>query len=245
MTRTGTLTTLASFIDFQNGAEPVGGLIQSRDGNLYGTTKVGGANGGGSAFKITSSGTLTALYNFCSARGCPDGSILEAPVIQTANGDFFGTTDTGGDSSCQDGFGCGTIFKMTQQGVVSTRRKFEDTDGNDPSGGLLQATSGLLYGATYSGGVSGEGTIFSLDAGFSPFVRTVPAQRKVGQRVMVLGTNLTGATSVTFNGTAATFTVVSPSLITTTVPTGATIGPVQVVTPGGTLSSNLPFRVLP
>jgi uncharacterized protein (TIGR03437 family) len=55
--------------------------------------------------------------------------------------------------------------------------------------------------------------------------------------------HLTGATSVTFSGTAATFTVVSASEITTTVPTGAATGTVQVATPGGTLSSNVPFIV--
>jgi len=67
----------------------------------------------------------------------------------------------------------------------------------------------------------------------------------VGATVKILGTDLTGATSVTFNGTAAAFTVVQPSEISTTVPTGATTGTVEVVTPGGTLSSNVPFRVLP
>ena len=63
--------------------------------------------------------------------------------------------------------------------------------------------------------------------------------------VEILGTDLTGATSVTFNGTAAVFTVKSASEITTTVPTGATTGKVQVMTSGGTLLSNVPFRVLP
>jgi uncharacterized protein (TIGR03437 family) len=65
----------------------------------------------------------------------------------------------------------------------------------------------------------------------------------VGARVKILGTNLTGATSVSFNGTPAVFKVASGSKITTTVPTGATTGTVQVVTPSGTLSSNVPFRV--
>jgi hypothetical protein len=65
---------------------------------------------------------------------------------------------------------------------------------------------------------------------------------KVGMAVKILGTNLTGATSVTFNGTAAVFKVVAGSLNTTTVPAGATTGTVQVVTPSGTLSSNVPFR---
>jgi uncharacterized protein (TIGR03437 family) len=81
--------------------------------------------------------------------------------------------------------------------------------------------------------------------GLGPFVKTLPTSGKVGASVKILGTNLTGATSVTFNGAAATFTVLSPSLVTTTVPTGATTGTVQVVTPDGALSSNMAFLVRP
>lgn len=81
--------------------------------------------------------------------------------------------------------------------------------------------------------------------GLGPFVQTVPTSGKVGTAVGILGTNLTGATSVAFNGTATTFTVVSSSFIKTTVPAGATTGTVQVVTPSETLSSNVPFRVRP
>jgi len=76
-------------------------------------------------------------------------------------------------------------------------------------------------------------------------VKTLPTSGKVGVAVKILGTNLTGATSVSFNGTAATFTVVSKSEITTTVPNDATTGKVKVATPGRTLSSNLSFRVMP
>jgi hypothetical protein len=76
-------------------------------------------------------------------------------------------------------------------------------------------------------------------------VKTQPTSGIVGMMVSILGTNLTGATKVTFHGVAAEFTVVSSSLVTTTVPTGATTGAVKVVTPGGTLSSNEPFQVLP
>lgn len=89
------------------------------------------------------------------------------------------------------------------------------------------------------------GTVFKLSVGLGRFVKTLPTSGKVGATVKILGTNLTGATSVTFNGTAATFTVVSSSEITTTVPTGATSGKVKVVTPGGTLTSNANFRVTP
>jgi len=76
-------------------------------------------------------------------------------------------------------------------------------------------------------------------------VRTLPATGRVGITVEILGTNLTGATSVIFNGTPAQFTVKAASLITATAPLGATTGTVKVTTPGGTLSSNVVFRVRP
>jgi uncharacterized protein (TIGR03437 family) len=83
----------------------------------------------------------------------------------------------------------------------------------------------------------------SLSEALGPFVETLPASGKVGAVVIILGNNLTGATSVTFNGKAATFRVVSSSEITTTVPSGATTGPVKVKTPSRTLTSNVNFRV--
>ena len=92
---------------------------------------------------------------------------------------------------------------------------------------------------------NGYGTIFSLSAGLGPFVITLPTSRQVGQRVIILGTNLNGAIGVSFNGTPATFSVVSSTEIAATVPSGATTGKAQVVTPRGTLSSNVPFRVRP
>ena len=139
------------------------------------------------------------------------------------------------------------------------------TDGEYPAGSLVQATNGDYYGATSQGGADGGGTVFKITAGgtltcsqerlpgrrFSrcrtarPVCGNTDYLRLGGAAVKILGTDLDGATSVTFDGTAATFTVVSPSLITPTVPTGATTGTVQVVTPGGTLSSSIPLRVLP
>jgi IPT/TIG domain len=92
----------------------------------------------------------------------------------------------------------------------------------------------------------GDGTIFSLSVGLGPFVETNPTSGKVGAKVTILGNNLTGSTSVTFNGVAVTsFTVNSTgTAITTTVPSGATTGKVQVTTASGTtLTSNVKFRV--
>jgi hypothetical protein len=84
-----------------------------------------------------------------------------------------------------------------------------------------------------------------LSVGLGPFVETLPTSGKVGATVYILGTNLTGASSVSFHGTAATFTVVSATEIETTVPNGVSTGFVTVTTSGGTLKSNKIFRVIP
>jgi len=116
------------------------------------------------------------------------------------------------------------------------------------------ATDGNFYGTTTEGSSgsnvdyqvqSGCGTVFSLSVGLRAFVKTLPISGTVGTAVTILGTNLTGASSVSFNGTAATFTVVSSSEITTDVPAGATTGFVTVVTPTDTLTSNKKFHVRP
>src|SRR4029077_721373 len=73
-----TLTTLVSFND-ANGAEPNIDLVQGRDGNFYGMTGTGGANNAGTVFKVTPTGILTTLYNFCSQLGCTDG--INTPLI--------------------------------------------------------------------------------------------------------------------------------------------------------------------
>ena len=109
-------------------------------------------------------------------------------------------------------------------------------------GGLLQATDGNFYGTTSADG-NGYGTVFKLSVGLGPFVRTQTTSGKVGTTVKILGTDLTGATGVTFNGIPAEFSVVRPSEISTVVPAGATTGTVRVVTPGGTLLSDVSFRV--
>jgi len=263
ITPSGALTTLYSFCaqsGCTDGVQPDAGLVLAANGDFYGTTWAGGANSsasvaGGTVFKITPSGTLTTLYSFCSRSACSDGEYPYVGLVQATNGDFYGTTPSGG-ANCLYPCG-GTLFKITPGGTLTTLYSFCSqsgcTDGESPVAGLVQATDGDFYGTTAGGGAGhcsegsdpGCGTVFSLSVGLGPFVKTTPAFGKVGAVVKILGTNLTGATSVSFNGTAAGFTVVSPSLITTTVPVGATNGTIQVTTPGGTLASNLAFRVLP
>jgi uncharacterized repeat protein (TIGR03803 family) len=75
-----------------DGDYPAGTLGQNIDGTLYGTTEEGGANGGGSVFKITAGGELTTLYGFCSQTNCNDGVYPSTGLVQGANGNFYGTT---------------------------------------------------------------------------------------------------------------------------------------------------------
>jgi uncharacterized repeat protein (TIGR03803 family) len=251
ITPKGKLTTLHSF-DSSDGAIP-NGLVQAVDGNLYGATGAGGAYTGGTVFRITSGGKLTTLYNFCAQSNCTDGAGPWWPV-QATDGNFYGATSTGG------AYGYGTVFRITSGGKLTTLynfcAQFNCTDGWQPSGGLLQATNGKFYGTTWWGGeildpacgiyppFHGCGTVYSMSVGLKPFVQTNPTTGKVAKRVFILGTNLAGATSVTFNGVAAKFTIISKSEITTSVPYGATTGKVNVTTPYGTLVSNVNFRVI-
>lgn len=239
LTPSGTLTVLHSF-DGDDGYLPAQ-LILGSDGNFYGTTIASNAfgNGPGTVFKITKTGVLTTLYNFCSLTGCADGQNPRGGLLQATDGNFYGTTSGGGAN------GVGTIFEITHDGTLTTLHTFNTTDGAAPMSGLFEATDGTLYGTASAGGDNGNGTIFTLSVGLSPFVKTNPTYGNVGGPVRILGTNLTGTSAVTFNGIPATFTVKSPSLIVTAVPAGATSGAVQVVTPSGTLTSDLSFRVRP
>jgi uncharacterized repeat protein (TIGR03803 family) len=117
----GVITTVYSFcfqINCKDGEYP-SPLAQAANGNFYGTTIFGGAHGRGTVFKITPSGTLTTLYNFCAQSGCPDGSSAVSGVIQGTDGNFYGTTETGGTTNTNCPGGCGTIFKMAPNGTLT------------------------------------------------------------------------------------------------------------------------------
>lgn len=355
----GTLTTLFYF-GGSNGASPVAGLVQAADGNFYGTTEYGGASnpceslsgspnkGCGTIYRLTPAGSVTTLYSFCSRLACTDGQNPTTALVQGDGGNLYGTTygitsnavrvpqfgtifkitPTGKlttlytfcaqKPNCVDGFapnglvhasdgnfygttqagglyGAGTIFRVTPKGILTTLYSFDGieasaplggaliqaTDGklygtsNDrdtifnirlsgeemtfihnfpgkeassPEGALLQGTDGMFYGTTFNGGVNDEGTIYSLSMGLNPFVETLTTSGKMGTPVKIMGTDLIGTASVSFNGTPAEFKVLSSTLLTAIVPQGATSGKIQVVVTTGSLSkllmSNVPFHVL-
>ena len=162
-----TFTTLYNF-NGSDGSAP-NGLAQGPDGNFYGTTNSGGANknnacsfGCGTVFEITTSGVLTTLYNFNSL---PLGSGYEpiGSLTLASNGDFYGVTEAGGIENPTCGYyGCGTIFKMTSSGTITTVHRFNFTDGGYPVTAPVEDSNGALYGTTDFGGSDGQGTAYRV-----------------------------------------------------------------------------------
>jgi uncharacterized repeat protein (TIGR03803 family) len=171
ITPAGALTTLYNF-SFSD-ANP-SGLIQGADGNFYGATSQGGTGnfcplvgGCGTIFQITAAGALTPLYSFCGQPGCADGEEPSAGLVQGTDGNFYGTTSYGGASnSCQISGGCGTVFKMTPAGAMTTLYSFCGqpgcTDGANANAALVQGTDGNYYGTATLGGSNNAGTIFQI-----------------------------------------------------------------------------------
>jgi uncharacterized repeat protein (TIGR03803 family) len=200
---------------------------------LYGTTHEGGdigpscLGGCGTIFKITSGGTFTTVHKFFDT----DGGSLQSGLALASNGSLYGGNPLEG---C-----CGDIFELTLPRTITTVYTFTTSYGPGGNSAVLQATNGLFYGTYASPGVA-----FSLDVGLQPFVAFVIPSGKTGDTAQILGQGLTGATSVTFDGVPATsFSVVSDTFMTAVVPSGATSGSVVVVTPSGTLMSNVSFNI--
>ncbi len=144
-------TTLYSFTG-PDGAGPWAGLTQGTDGNFYGTTTSGGANDGGTVFKITPTGELTTLYSFDFSHGF--GPF--AGLVQGSDGNFYGSTYEGGADDL------GVVFKITSSGTLTTLHSFAVADGTGPVAGLIQATDGNFYGTTEGGGAYDDGTVFKI-----------------------------------------------------------------------------------
>jgi uncharacterized repeat protein (TIGR03803 family) len=167
ITPAGKLTTLYRFCSLSgcaDGSNPEAGLLQASDGNFYGTTCCGGTYGDGTVFKITKAGVLTTLASFDGTNG---NQPAFGSLIQGSDGNFYGTTILGGlNTGCEDSGGCGTIFRMSPRGKLTSLYSFcaqpGCTDGDELFGGLVQGANGIFYGTTTGGGVNGYGTIFAL-----------------------------------------------------------------------------------
>ncbi len=161
ITSTGKLTTLYRFCSMTNcadGSGPQASMIQGVDGNLYGATYGGGANGGGTVFKITPAGSFSVLYSFCSQANCADGKFPMGALTLSPNGDIVGTTPLGGAN------GLGTVFEVSLAGQLTTLYSFPKVQviGGNVANGVILGTDGSFWGTTFAGGKYDEGTIYRL-----------------------------------------------------------------------------------
>jgi uncharacterized repeat protein (TIGR03803 family) len=151
----GAYTKLFTFTGVEGG-HPKAGLIQAKDGYLYGTTIKGGYLAG-AVYKMATNGTPALLHAF---KGTTDGVQPTCNLLHATDGNLYGTTYAGGGS------GVGTVFKLTTAGgfaVIHTFKGSAALDGSNPVSGLIQTTDGSIYGTTAAGGQSNAGTIFKID----------------------------------------------------------------------------------
>jgi len=145
---------LYSFSGKADGGYPLARLIFDADGNLYGTTSIGG-NCCGTVFQLSPAGALTTSYTFT---GGLDGGIPSAAVVRDEEGNIYGTTSAGGTR------GLGTVFKIDSNGNESVLHSFAGAphDGEKPYAGLVRDAHGNLYGTTYVGGTRNLGTVYKI-----------------------------------------------------------------------------------
>ena len=161
LTPTGTLSTLWKFTGGGTGTDeggPIYTVLQGQDGNFYGVNNGTFSGVFGVFFKLTPKGKLTASsFNFTN------GAFPNLPT-QGLDGNFYGTTQSGGDATCR----CGVVYKVTPAGKISVLHKFTgfvsstNFDGTRPIGVLVQGNDGNLYGTTFQGGANNLGTVFKI-----------------------------------------------------------------------------------
>ncbi len=164
----GTYTVLHTFRSDGDGINPQTALIMDKAGNLYGTTAFGGGSNCtrgqdscGTVFKVAPDGTETVLYAF---KGGRDGALPFASPLLDRNGNLYGTTANDGNAQRRgcDGLGCGTVYKVTQDGTETVLHRFGvGNQGGNPFAGLI-FHKGYLFGSAINGGEHHHGTIFRI-----------------------------------------------------------------------------------
>ncbi|HEY1800333.1 MAG TPA: choice-of-anchor tandem repeat GloVer-containing protein, partial [Terriglobales bacterium] len=233
VTSLGALTPLYIFCRQANcpdGNSPAAGLLLASDGNFYGTTSGDdpsdpGNGSFGTVFKMSPGGSLTTLHDFMTGCGitCPNGATLAGGLVQGSDGNFYGTTEYQGIINCIQG--CGTIFKITPAGSLSTLHSFSGADGGHPVAGLVQGTDGNFYGTTSAGGSSancngGCGTVFKMSPSGSliwtySFKQTVDGAAPVAALVQSTDGNFYGTTSGGLFGKGTVFKITPGGSLTT------------------------------
>lgn len=156
VTPTGTLTTLWNFANGTDDSAPIYTTVQGQDGSMYGVSEEQYVGQNGAFFKVSAVGVFKLLRDF----NYTNGSSPNLPT-QGTDGNFYGTTQAGGDPTCK----CGVVYKATAAGAIKVLHTFKGypTDGNRPIGTLVQGPDGSFYGTTYKGGTTnGNGTVFKI-----------------------------------------------------------------------------------
>src|SRR5216684_2209414 len=229
---------------------PCTGVIQGKDGKLYGATQQGAANNVGSIYKLTTVGVYTDLHDFNNTTDASCGNNVgrtTVNLLQVTDGNFYGVNGKNGPS------GAGSIYKLTSANVFTAFLFPNPTvDGNFPDSTLLQNTNGLVYGTTASGGPTScnpcQGVFFSVATGDAAFVNLEPTQKTaiVGTKVGMFGQGFSSASVVKFGGVASiSVTLSGTTYLTAKVPVGAKTGAVTVTTGSTTLTSPQTFKVKP
>jgi uncharacterized repeat protein (TIGR03803 family) len=232
------------------GQNPCTGVIQAKNGNLYGATNQAAANNFGNIYKLTTAGVHTDLHDFNNTTDASCGDNVgrtNVNLLQVTDGSFYGVNGIDGPS------GGGSIYKLTSANVF-TAFLFPSpfVDGDAPLSTLLQNTNGLVYGTTPSGGPTScnpcQGVFFSVATGDAAFVNFEPTQKAelVGAHVGMFGQGFSSASVVKFGGVASTsLTLSGTTYLTAKVPVGAHTGAVTVTTGSITLTSPQTFKVKP
>jgi uncharacterized repeat protein (TIGR03803 family) len=236
---------------FATGYAPCTGVIQGKDGKLYGATNQGGANNFGNIYNLTTAGVHTVLHDFVQATdaSCVDNvGRTNVNLLQVTDGNFYGVNGAYGPN------GNGSIYKLTSAKVF-TAFLFPNppVEGNLPLSTLIQHTNGLIYGTTPSGGSipclpCSQGTFFKVSTGDVPFVKLEPSEQagNVGAKVGMFGQGFSTASVVKFGGVASTsVTLEGTTYLTAVVPAGAHTGAVTVTTGATILTSSKTYKVKP
>ncbi|HTK79302.1 MAG TPA: choice-of-anchor tandem repeat GloVer-containing protein [Rhizomicrobium sp.] len=141
-----------------DGAQPSGGVIADRAGNLYGVTQGGGVNGLGVVYKLAPDGTETLVHTFQGICCGIDGSFPIGDLTFDAAGNMYGATTNGGSPA-----DLGSVYEVKADGTELVLHGFAGgADGSTPIGGAVIGKDGSLYGATYTGGASNVGTVYRI-----------------------------------------------------------------------------------
>ena len=153
---------LIQFSGRNDGGSPTAGVISDQEGNLYGATALGGADGAGTVFKLSKDGKESVLYNFT---GYSDGLFPDASLLRDPAGNLYGVTVIGGYLECKDlTGGCGVVFKVDANGSEATVHIFRGHpyDGAGPYAPVIRDGAGSLYGTTPYGGEYEQGTVYKI-----------------------------------------------------------------------------------